>query len=95
MASSSSYPCPSSLNIGNFVSFKLTHTNFLLWKTHILALIESQDLQGFINGENSTPESFIRSLGTDAKEEKEVQNPKYIEWKRFDRLLKGWLTATL
>ncbi|KAF3781172.1 hypothetical protein EJ110_NYTH34454 [Nymphaea thermarum] len=48
------YSYPSTLNVANFVSIKLSQTNFLLWKTQVLGLIESQDLQGFINGEIST-----------------------------------------
>ncbi|GAV59546.1 hypothetical protein CFOL_v3_03077, partial [Cephalotus follicularis] len=37
------------LNIGNFVTLKLTSSNYLLWETQVLSLIECQDLMGFVN----------------------------------------------
>ncbi|KAF3784085.1 GDSL esterase/lipase [Nymphaea thermarum] len=49
---------PSTLNVANFVSIELSQTNFLLWKTQVLGLIESQDLQGFINGEIAVPDQY-------------------------------------
>ncbi|KAF3785730.1 hypothetical protein EJ110_NYTH27194 [Nymphaea thermarum] len=86
IASNQKFPCPSTLNVANFVSIKLSQTNFLLWKTQVLCLIESQDLQGFINGEVAAPDQFII---TGSKQE---INPNYLQWKRSDRLLRGWIT---
>lgn len=51
------YPYPAYLNIANFVSLKLTSSNYLLWKTQFLSLVESQDLIGFINGDTPAPAS--------------------------------------
>ncbi|XP_049931227.1 uncharacterized protein LOC126409236 [Nymphaea colorata] len=59
IASNQKFPCPSTLNVANFISVKLSQTNFLLWKTQVFCLIESQDLQGFINGEVTAPDQFI------------------------------------
>ena len=53
------YPYPVTQNIANFVSLRLTSTNFLLWKTQMLNILESYDLQGFINGDTTSPPRFI------------------------------------
>lgn len=89
-------PCPSSLNVANFVSIKLTQTNSLLWKTQMLGLIESQDMIRFINGELSIPDRRVTdSTMKDASATKEIDNPSYLVWRRSDHLLCGWITGTL
>ncbi|KAF8401648.1 hypothetical protein HHK36_012594 [Tetracentron sinense] len=91
-----SYTYPSTLNVGNFVSLRLTQTNYLLWRTQVTALIESQDMQGFLNGETLAPEPRIFTPdSTDADGKKEIPNPNFIAWKLSDRLLRGWITGTL
>ncbi|KAF3787096.1 hypothetical protein EJ110_NYTH23923 [Nymphaea thermarum] len=80
---------PSTLNVANFVSIKLSQTNFLLWKTQVLGLIESQDLQGFFDDEIVVPYRYI--INGDKRE----INPDYLQWKKSDRLLRGWITGTL
>ena len=37
---------------------KLTQYNYLLWKTQMHGLIESQDLAGFIEGDYPQPEKY-------------------------------------
>lgn len=91
MATSNKYPYPSQLNVGNFVSIKLTQTNYLLWKTQMLGLIESQNLVGFIDGEYPQPDQQI--LSSDGKSQE--TNPEYVRWRNSDRLLRGWITGTL
>lgn len=49
------YPYPANLNVANFVSLKLSASNYLLWETQVLSLIESQDLLGFITGNTPQP----------------------------------------
>uniref|UniRef100_A0A5K0WJW0 Retrotransposon Copia-like N-terminal domain-containing protein n=1 Tax=Nymphaea colorata TaxID=210225 RepID=A0A5K0WJW0_9MAGN len=87
IASNQKFPYPYTLNVANFVSIKLSQTNFLLWKTQVLCLIESQDLQGFISGEIAASDKFII---TGSKQE-----IKPLQWKKLDRLLRGWITGTL
>ncbi|XP_065619866.1 uncharacterized protein LOC136063425 [Quercus suber] len=82
------YPYPVTQNIANFVSLRLTSTNFLLWKTQMLNILESYDLQGFINGDTTSPPQFITVDETEPQ-----QNPAFLKWRRSDRLVKGWLTA--
>ncbi|GKV46780.1 hypothetical protein SLEP1_g53748 [Rubroshorea leprosula] len=86
--STPSYPYPA-LNVANFVSLQLTSDNYLLWKTQMMALIESQELLGFINGEYEMPNPKVLS------NEKEVPNPTYATWRRSNHLLRGWITDTL
>ncbi|KAA8546621.1 hypothetical protein F0562_002640 [Nyssa sinensis] len=87
---SEEYPYPVTQNISNFVSIKLSSNNFLLWKTQMLNILESYDLQGFLNGEIFTPPETIVTSDSAAQ-----SNPAFLKWRRTDRLVKGWLTATL
>ncbi|KAF3771580.1 hypothetical protein EJ110_NYTH60117 [Nymphaea thermarum] len=84
------FPYPYTISVANFVSLKLRAENFLLWKTQILALIESQDLQGFLTGDVIAPSEFI-----DDSSSQKVPNPHFIAWRKTDRLIKGWITSTL
>ncbi|KAF8408703.1 hypothetical protein HHK36_004767 [Tetracentron sinense] len=90
------YPYPSTLNVGNFVTMKLTQSNFLLWKTQVLGLIESQEMMGFIDGEYPIPDRQITIPDTEVVDGKNVTvNPAYNLWQRSDRLFRGWITGTL
>ncbi|GKV45069.1 hypothetical protein SLEP1_g52192 [Rubroshorea leprosula] len=60
------------------------------------ALIESQDMQGFLDGECVMLVAKITPTNsTDAEGPKEVPNLVYISWRRSDHLLRGWITGTL
>uniref|UniRef100_A0A2N9J0X7 Uncharacterized protein n=1 Tax=Fagus sylvatica TaxID=28930 RepID=A0A2N9J0X7_FAGSY len=89
--STSKYAYPSNLNVANFVSLKLTSTNFLLWETQVISLIESQDLLGFITGTISAPLAEITNDTNDGM----MPNPDLAAWTRTDRLIKAWITATI
>ena len=99
MATSSAsliYPYPFSLCVGNFVSIKLTQFNFLLLKTQIMGLIESQDMMGFITGVRAVPNECITvPIAEGAARTKEVDNPHYLAWRHSDHLLQDWITGTL
>ncbi|XXG47003.1 hypothetical protein AAC387_Pa02g1716 [Persea americana] len=100
MASPSSlakkYPYPSNLNIGNFVSIKLSQTNCLLWRTQMLGLIESQDMMCFVNGTLAAPSETITTPDSSSpSSKKEIENPEFHLWRCSDRLLRGWLTGTM
>ncbi|KAF3792457.1 hypothetical protein EJ110_NYTH11411 [Nymphaea thermarum] len=91
-ATSVRYPYPFNLNVANFVSIKLTQSNFLLWQTQVLGLIESQDMTGFVNGETPTPDQYLPSNSAAVEQ---AMNPDFNAWQRSDRLLRGWITGTL
>ena len=80
-------------NVANFVSLKLSSTNFFLRKTQIVNILESYDLHGFITGEAKPPPQFVTTEESDSQSES--LNPSFIKWRKIDRLVKGWLTATL
>lgn len=84
------FPYPSKLNVGNFVSLKLTNQNFLLWEMQLLSLIECHDLEGFVNGEVAMPEKEL-----EAKDKTKSVNPDYTSWIKTDRLVKAWIIGTL
>ena len=66
-----------------FVSLCLVLINYLLWKTQLTELVESQDLHGFFNGEIQIPTQLISNLKSiDAGSY--IYNLDYMEWKRFD-----------
>ncbi|XXG82340.1 hypothetical protein AAC387_Pa10g0313 [Persea americana] len=90
-----SYPHPATLNGANFVSIKPSQSNFLLWKTQIMVLIESQDMTGFIDGEFPTPTRLVSTSIAKGADDQDVVNPDYIKWRRSDRLLGGWITGKL
>ncbi|KAA8544477.1 hypothetical protein F0562_022483 [Nyssa sinensis] len=83
------YPYPSTLNVANFVSTKLSDSNYGRWKTQMVGLLESQDLLGFIDGTNMAPDKKISVSTT------EIENPDYLLWRRTDRLIKGWIIGSL
>ncbi|KAL3516301.1 hypothetical protein ACH5RR_023203 [Cinchona calisaya] len=93
MAMGSKYPYPAALSVGNFVSIKLSQTNFPLWKTQILGLIESQDMFGFLDGGIPMPPMSPSIAENDGDPTK--LNPDYILWRRSDRLLRDWIVGTL
>ncbi|RWR75576.1 Zinc finger, CCCH-type [Cinnamomum micranthum f. kanehirae] len=92
-SSPQTFPYPSTLNVGNFVSLKLTKTNFLLWKTQIMGLIESQDMVGFINGEYPAPPKTLPAAAI--LQTASAANATFAAWRRSDSLLRGWITGTL
>ncbi|KAK2972647.1 hypothetical protein RJ640_003025 [Escallonia rubra] len=89
--SSVKYAYPCNLNVANFVSLKLSTSNYLLWETQVLSLIESQDLLGFINGDIIAPDSEVNSSDGNQR----VPNPDFTSLVRTDRLVKAWITGTL
>ncbi|XXG42898.1 hypothetical protein AAC387_Pa01g3061 [Persea americana] len=90
------YPYPSTLNVGNFVSIKLIQTNFSLWKTQIMGLVESQNMLGLIADTCLMPEQFLPASSAEGVSgASQSVNPEYIAWRRSDRLLRGWITGTL
>ena len=60
-------------SIANFLSIKLTQTNYLLWKPKIMSFIEAQDLLSFVDGTSKEPKEFLE---TDDKGE--IMNPEYF-----------------
>jgi hypothetical protein len=50
-----------SLNVGNFITLKLTPTNYPLWREQALSLAEGQDLVEHLTIEIIAPDKYIVS----------------------------------
>ncbi|KAF7146984.1 hypothetical protein RHSIM_Rhsim03G0102500 [Rhododendron simsii] len=74
------YPCPTEFNVLDFVPKLLSARDYKKWKKLMEDFIEKRDLIGFIDGT--------------AKEK--IDNQDYYKaWKRSDKLVQGWILATL
>lgn len=89
-----------SLNVGNFITLKLSPTNYPLWREQALALAESQDLLGHLTNDDPAPSKYTTPPAVDdPSTPTEVAEPTltdaYITWRKADRLLRGWIIGTL
>lgn len=75
------------MSVGNCISIKLSMSNYLLWKTQLWSLIESEGLTSFIDGTANEPQQFLEKADT--------VNPLSSEWRKTDRMLKSWLLGTM
>ncbi|XP_059281680.1 uncharacterized protein LOC132035423 isoform X2 [Lycium ferocissimum] len=81
------YPYPSTLNVANFVTIKLSDSsNYRLWKAQMLCLLRSQELFGFVDGTIQPPNEH----GNGA-----IANQDYCKWEKSDQLVKGWIFGSL
>ena len=62
------------------VSIKLTSNNYLLWKSQVLPLIKSLEMEHHI-AKDKTPTKMVTQDG------KEIINPEFIQWMNNDGLL--------
>lgn len=87
------YPFPSNLHVVSSVTLKLNDSNYLLWKTQFEALLSSQKLLGFVNGQSLAPEATITTVVGEAQVV--TPNPALETWRCSDQLVKSWLFGTL
>ena len=87
-----------SLNVRNFITLKLTSSNYPLWREQALALVESQELISHLTNEDPAPTKYTTS-NSDNTTKIESSTPKlideFISWWKSDRLLRGWIIGTL
>jgi len=62
-----------SLNVDNFITLKLSLTNYPLWREQALVLAESQDLVSHLTNEDPTPNKYITP--------DPISDPCIISWK--------------
>ena len=87
-----------SLNVGNFITLKLSPTNYPLWREQALVLAESQELLGHLTNEDVVPPQYtiLDSSNTLTVETSALRiTEAYIAWRRVERLLRGWIIGTL
>jgi hypothetical protein len=80
--SSANFPTPSAVFFPNFtqpISLKLEGPNYISWLSHVVHVIRSNDLMGFIDGEETcSPQLLYGENGQN------VPNPNNTLWIRND-----------
>ncbi|KAF5472860.1 hypothetical protein F2P56_009531, partial [Juglans regia] len=71
------------------LTIKLSSSNYLLWRSQVLQLLQCQNLLGYIEG--SLAEPFATIVFGDSVS----TNPKLAEWKQIDQLVLSLLLSTL
>lgn len=88
------------------IAVKLDRENYSLWRTTIIAALETFDLEEFVLNPSPPPETIVvpATEGTPATAtapaipatpETIAPNPAYIAWKKRDRFVLLWLQSTL
>ena len=67
---------------------KLDQSNYLLWRSQVLASFRGNRLEDFITGIKSAPEKNILLVGVDGSTE-QIENSKYQIWRSQDQILLG------
>ena len=80
MVSKSSYHLLPFNSLIHMITIKLFSSNYLLWKSQLLPLLESQDRLGYVDGTMVPPPHF--ELETSS-----TLNPKYLVWRAVDQRL--------
>ena len=99
LASSSSHHTQNLAANSTTVSFtfntpvKLDQSNYLIWRSQVLASIRGNRLEKFIDGSITPPSSHIAQRVDD--ELRSVENPEFITWRSQDQVLLGWLLSSL
>ena len=83
-----------SLNVGNFITLKLTQTNYSLWREQALALAESQELVEHLTTADSAPTKYT-TPNVDAQNSVPTLTEAFKAWRKSDHLLRGWIIGTL
>ncbi|KAL5811863.1 hypothetical protein ACOSQ3_026813 [Xanthoceras sorbifolium] len=78
-----------SLNVGNFVTIKLTQSNYPLWREQVLGLAESQDLVGYLTNETPIPTKYTTSYSntTETGNITPQLTTEFVAWQKSNRLL--------
>ncbi|XP_011032772.1 PREDICTED: uncharacterized protein LOC105131470 [Populus euphratica] len=73
--------------IVHMITIKLSATNYLLWKSRLIPLLDYQNLLSFVDGSLSQP--------TASSENSSSTNPKFLEWKAKDQQILSLLLSSL
>ena len=72
---------------------KLDQSNFLIWRSQVLASIRGNRLEKFIDDSATPPPSHIaQRIGDDIRS---VENPEFVIWRSQDQVLLGWLLSSM
>ena len=87
-----------SFNVDNFVTLRLTPTNYPLWREQFFTLPKIQKLVGHLTNEDPTPTKYTTpnpNNSTNAKNFIPKLTDDFIVWRKSNRLLRGWIIETL
>ncbi|KAH9763606.1 retrovirus-related pol polyprotein from transposon RE1 [Citrus sinensis] len=99
LASSSSHQTQNATANSTTVSFtfntpvKLDQSNYLIWRSQILASIRGNRLEKFIDDSITPPSSHIAQRVDD--ELRSVENSEFTTWRSQDQVLLGWLLSSM
>ncbi|XP_019181953.1 PREDICTED: uncharacterized protein LOC109177099 [Ipomoea nil] len=81
----------------HFVSLKLTHRNYLYWRTQVIPFLRGQGLLGFIDGTRSQPSPFLEIPAGDTPSGgvSTTENPAYATWVQQDASILSLLISSL
>ena len=72
----------------HMVTIKLSSSNYLLWKSQLLPLLESQELIDYVDGTLEPPPRFVPANS-------QTPNIKHLAWKQTDQRLLSLLLSSL
>ena len=72
---------------------KLDQSNFLIWRSQVLASIRGNRLEKFIDDSTTPPPSHIAQRIRD--DIRSVENPEFVIWRSQDQVLLGWLLSSM
>jgi hypothetical protein len=86
MASSTPFSSLSFNTMVHLLIIKSSFSDYLLWRSQVLSLLQSQHLFGYVDGSVTKP-SIIDSSGS--------ENPELVEWQQTSQLLLSLLLSSL
>lgn len=80
-------PIPTSMpNISQFITVKLTTSNYLLWKAQIQPLLNGYRLASYIDGSKPAPPETLTTG---------EPNPAYMDWFCNDQIVRSWINSSV
>ena len=73
---------------------KLDRSNYLLWRSQVLASTRGDRLEDFITGDKPAPEKYLLLARAGGSTQK-INNPEYQNWRSLDQTLLGWLLSSI
>uniref|UniRef100_A0A2N9HV35 Retrotransposon Copia-like N-terminal domain-containing protein n=1 Tax=Fagus sylvatica TaxID=28930 RepID=A0A2N9HV35_FAGSY len=79
-------------NISNYVTIKLDHSNYLMWKFQITGILDAYSLLDHLEDPTPCPSQFLFSH---SETETQEVNPLYTQWRARDKALFSLISSTL
>ena len=79
--------------IQHSVSHKLTDSNFALWKSQFIPLLNAFELMGLVDETYPSPPSLIKV--TEGDNMNVIHNPEYLVWHKMDQLVLSWFVSSV